>query len=177
MIDSVRVYDVHTQARERLFNWIRPISQEDYTREFPFALKTLRSTMIELVLTELWLAMRLREEPMPQPFQWDKLGINKTAHSTFPDIEVAWREQAPQTRSTLAKIKDWDKVIETVMHGENKVVTLSATRHDIATQILLHEVHHRAQAMAMLRHLGVSAQDVDYIDFVQERSERPVQPA
>lgn len=39
--------------------------------------------------------------------------------------------------------------------------------------MLLHEVHHRAQAMAMLRELGVSAQNVDYARCVVRREEKP----
>lgn len=168
MMDFVRVYDVHTKARMKLFDWIRPLSQEQYTREFPFAHRTLRATMIELAMTELWLAMRLREDLMPRPFRWEQMPINETAHDTFPKLEAAWREQTPRTRATLAGITDWDSVVKTVMVGARRVRTLTASKRDIATQLLLHEVHHRAQAMAMLRHLGVAAQDLDYIYFVQD---------
>ena len=38
----VRVYAIHTQARRRLFDWVRPLSQEQYTRTFPFGLRSLR---------------------------------------------------------------------------------------------------------------------------------------
>jgi uncharacterized damage-inducible protein DinB len=31
-----------------------------------------------------------------------------------------------------------------------------------ATQLLFHEVHHRAQVMAMLRHVGTPLQGLDY---------------
>ncbi len=31
-----------------------------------------------------------------------------------------------------------------------------------ATQLLFHEVHHRAQVMAMLRHIGTPLQGLDY---------------
>lgn len=171
MIDFVRVYDVHSQAREKLFDWIRPLTQEDYTREFPFAHRTLRATMIELAMTELWLSMRLREEPMPRPFRWEEMPINETMHDTFLKVEAAWRAQAPRTRATLAGSTDWDRVVQTVLYGRKRMRTLTATRRDIATQLLLHEVHHRAQAMAMLRHLGVAAQDLDYIYFVQDERE------
>lgn len=177
MIDFVRVYDVHTKAREKLFEWIRPVAQESYVREFPFAHRTLRATMIELAMAERWLAMRIREEPMPRPFRWEEMPINETVHDTFPKLEAAWREQAPQTRAMLASTTKWDQVVQTVMHGRKRVVTLSATRRDIATQLLLHEVHHRAQAMTMLRHLGVPAQDLDFIYFVQDERATPLQPA
>ncbi len=171
MMDFVRVYDVHTKARVKLFDWIRPLSQEAYTREFPFAHRTLRATMIELTMTELWLVMRVRQEPMPRPFRWEQLPINEQAHDTFPKLEAAWRNQAPRTRATLAGITDWDATVETVMYGTRRKRTLVATTRDIATQLLLHEVHHRAQAMAMLRHLGIAAQDLDYIYFVQDERE------
>ena len=171
MMDFVRVYDVHSKARMKLFDWIRPLDQQAYTREFPFAHKTLRATMLELAMTELWLAMRLREEPMPSPFRWEQMPINEHTHDTFPKVEAAWRDQAPQTRATLADITDWEAVVETVLHGTRRKRTLVATKRDIATQLLLHEVHHRAQAMTMLRHLGIAAEDLDFIFFVQDERE------
>jgi uncharacterized damage-inducible protein DinB len=39
--------------------------------------------------------------------------------------------------------------------------------------MLLHEVHHRAQAMATLRQLGVEAQNLDYMTFAAKREEFP----
>ena len=168
MVDFVRIYDIHTQARQKLFEWIRPLSQDDYTREFPFAHRTLRATMLEIAMTEWWLAARMREEPMPRPFSWNDLPIHERAPPALGGWERAWAAQVPQTRATLAGLTDLEKVVETRMYGRQRMRVLTATRRDIATQLLLHEVHHRAQAMTMLRHLGVEAQDLDYIYFVQE---------
>jgi uncharacterized damage-inducible protein DinB len=171
MLDFVRVYDVHTKARLKLFDWIRPLNQEQYAREFPFAHRTLQATMVELAATELWLTMRLRETPMPRPFRWEQMPINAQLQGTFPRLEAAWLEQTPRTRATLAGITDWDTVVRTELYGKRRKHTLVAAKQDIATQLLLHEVHHRAQAMAMLRHLGVPAADLDYIFFVQDEQE------
>lgn len=33
-MDFVRVYDVHAQAREKLFDWLRPLTQEQYVQSF-----------------------------------------------------------------------------------------------------------------------------------------------
>ena len=167
-IDFVRVYDVHSRARAKLFDWIRPLTQDEYTREFPFAHRTVRATLHEIAKTEHWLAMRLRGESMPEPFRWDEIPPDEQAGPTFLELERAWRQQAPETRATLAALSDPDTPRETVMRGRKRTVTLRATARDVATQLLLHEVHHRAQAMAMLRHLGVPAQDVDFIYFVQQ---------
>jgi hypothetical protein len=45
------------------------------------------------------------------------------------------------------------------------------SKEDIAIQMLLHEVHHRAQAMVVLRQLGVPAENLDYARFVVRREE------
>lgn len=173
MIDFVRVYDVHTQARATLFDAIRPLPQAQYVQEFPFAHRTIRATMLEIASTEWWLAARLRGEQFPVPFSWEELPINERRHPTFADLEPAWAAQVPQTRATLQDTADWDTEVETRLVGRKRMRLLKARKRDIATQLLLHEVHHRAQAMAMLRHLGVSAQDLDYIYFVQEERVEP----
>jgi uncharacterized damage-inducible protein DinB len=54
-----------------------------------------------------------------------------------------------------------------------KIIVSTATKADLATQMLLHEVHHRAQAMATLRQLGVEAQNLDYMTFAAKREEFP----
>lgn len=173
-MDFVRVYDVHAQAREQLFDWIRPLSQEQYVQSFPFGLHTLQTTMVELAGTELWLAMRIRGDRFPEPFSWNEWPIREATCPTFPALEAAWRQQMPGTRATLAAITDPGRVVETRLVGRHRTVVYTAAQGDLAAQLLLHEVHHRAQAMAMLRQFGVEAQDVDYISFVQQirREER-----
>ena len=168
-MDLVRVYDVHTKARQRLFDWVRPLSQEQYTRLFPFGHRTLRGTLVEIARAELFLAMRMREEVLPA---WEDWPIAEERLPTFPDLETVCAAQATRTRATLADTKDWDRAVPTRIVRGDKVFILTATKADIAMQLLLHEVHHRAQAMAMLRQLGVEAQDLDYIGFVQTRQEQ-----
>ena len=167
-MDFARVYDVHTDARQRLYGWVRPLSQEQYTRPFPFGHRSLRGALVEIARAELFLAMRMREEVLPA---WEDWPIGEERLPTFPDLETVHRAQATQTRATLADTKDWDRAVTTQIVRGGKVFTLTATKADIAMQLLLHEVHHRAQAMAMLRQLGVAAQDLDYIGFVQKREE------
>jgi uncharacterized damage-inducible protein DinB len=168
-MNAVRIYDVLTQARHKLFDWMRPLCQEQYTREFPFGRRTLRATMIELARVELYLSMRLREERLPA---WEDWPITEERLPMFSDLETAWTAQAPKTRGTLAAITDWSRSVTARVTLPDKHLVLTATKADIATQLLLHEVHHRAQAMAMLRQLGLGAQDLDYIGFVQKREEQ-----
>lgn len=171
-MDFVRVHDALTQARARLFDWIRPLSQEQYTQQFPFGLKTLRGTMVEIAVVEWMYAKRLKGEPVPEKKDWP---ISEELQPAFRDLEAVWKEQTPNIRATLAGISDWEKEIERRVTDGGKTRVLIVTRGEAATQMLLHEVHHRAQAMAMLRQMGVEAQNLDYIQFVRRVREEPVQ--
>lgn len=63
-MDFVRVHDALTQARAKLFDWTRPLTQEQYTREFPYGLHTLRATMVEMAFAE-----RLYERQDEDPYR------------------------------------------------------------------------------------------------------------
>ncbi len=169
-MDAARVYDVLTQARRTLFDWVRPLDQAQYTQRFPFGLGSLRRTLVEIAETELYLAMRLREEPLPPVADWP---ISEERQPTFADLERVWEPQSAQTRATLSGVPDWDQVNVARVVMPDKTLVLTATKADVAAQLLMHEVHHRAQAMAMLRQLGVAAQNLDYINFRQRREEQP----
>lgn len=69
-MNPVRSYEYLRLSRARLFDWIRPLSQEDYTREFPFGLQTVRATITEIARGEWAFARRLREEPLPPWEEW-----------------------------------------------------------------------------------------------------------
>ncbi|MGH2375535.1 MAG: DinB family protein [bacterium] len=171
-MDFVRVHDALTQARARLFDWIRPLSQEQYTQQFPFGMKTLRRTMVEIAVVEWLYTTRLRGETVPDQKQWP---ISEERQPTFRDLEAVWKEQTPKVQATLAGITDREKEIERRVTDGGKTKVFIVTRGEAATQMVLHEVHHRAQAMAMLRQLGVEAQNLDYIQFVRRVREEPAQ--
>jgi uncharacterized damage-inducible protein DinB len=170
MMNFVRVYDVLKEARLKLFGWIRPLGQEKYVQQFPLGLRTLRATMIEIAIVEHIYGKRLREEPLPSK---DDYPISETRQPTFAELERVWTPLAAETRATLAGISDWDKTVTRRIEQADKIIVSTATKADIATQLLMHEVHHRAQVMAMLRQLGVEAQNLDYISFAAKRQEFP----
>jgi uncharacterized damage-inducible protein DinB len=172
-MEYAHVYDVLTKARQRLFDWVRPLSQEQYTRRFPFGLGTVRATLNEIARVELLYSMRLRGEPVPPPPLPDTFPISEARQPTFADLEKIWTAQAPQTRATLARTTDWTNTLARRIEQGDKVVIATASKDEIAVQMLMHEVHHRAQVMAMLKQLGVEAQNLDYIGFVARREEYP----
>jgi uncharacterized damage-inducible protein DinB len=117
--------------------------------------------------------MRPREEPVPAPPLPETFPISDTNQPAFSDLERAWTKQARDTRATLAGTADWTRTVTRRFEQGDTVIVVTATRADIATQMLSHEVHHRAQAMAMLRQFGADAQNLDYIAFAARREEFP----
>lgn len=170
-MNPLRIYDCLTQARQKLFDWTRPLNQDQYIREFPFGLKTLRATLLEIAGVEWLYSRRLSGEPTPPRAEWP---ISADRQPTFPPLEAAWTAQQPGMRALIAGITDWQRQREwpSLMSPPGKRVTFSATLSDMVTQLFLHEVHHRAQAMAMLRQLGVEAQNLDYSIFMFTRREQ-----
>lgn len=171
-LSPAHLYEYLTKARAKLFDWVRPLSLEQYTQPFPFGLKTLRDTVVELPQAEWTYVQRLRGEEVPG---WDERPFARFYKTDFAPLERAWQEQAEETRGTLREISDWARPVEyTYLSDDNRPVTVRTTTGGIASQLVIHEVHHRAQAMAMLRQLGVAAQNLDYSILMNVWSEPPV---
>jgi len=170
----VHVYDVQARARRKLFDWVRPLTQAQYIRPFPFGLATVRATLTEIARVEHFLLLRFTEQPIP-PFD-EHYPISEARQPHFADLEAVWEPQSGAVRAALAGTSDWERRVTCELRWPDRIVTLTASKAAIATQLLLHEVHHRAQAMAMLRLLGVPAETLDYIQYVQERGVRMLDP-
>jgi uncharacterized damage-inducible protein DinB len=107
--------------------------------------------------------------PADNPFSTDKM-------AAFEQVESAWRALAGDTRALLEQTADWDAPVEYGIYTQgtgSPAVRIRTTKAGIASQMVLHEVHHRPQVMSMLRHLGVPAQNLDYSALMFDRQPEP----
>ena len=161
-MDFLNAYDYLRDARAKLFEWVRPLSQEQYTQKFSSGHGTLRGTLIHMATAEWAYTRRLKGDVSVLPQPADR-PINETRVSTFADLERVWTDLAGQTRAALAGVSDWNTPLEyqaPIPGGGNVLFTVSPG--EFALQLCFHEIHHRAQAMTMLRQLGVKAESIDY---------------
>ncbi len=154
---------------------MRPLSLAQYTQEFPFAHRSIRATLVHMARAEYAYNRRLRGETIPPPAEQP---FPRFAETEFAPFEAAWSAQGEETTGTLAGIADWSRPIEyvvTPLSGGTgpfqKPTRIRTTAGGFATQLVVHEVHHRAQVMAMLRHLGIAAEVLDYSALMFERTE------
>ncbi len=166
MIDPLKTYDYLALARQRIFAWVRPLTPEQYVQQFPIGLGSLARTLTHIMTSEWYYIERMLGHAVPPDAQWP---IRDEAPPPFPALEAAWIEQAPRTRAALGAMRDWSTDLEYRVDGDQGARIIAASPSDIFTQLVLHEVHHRAQAMNMLRQLGIAAEDIDFNTMMYKR--------
>ncbi len=170
-MEPLRIFDYLTLARQRVFEWVRPLSDEQYAREFPIGPGTLGRTLTHIMISEWYYEQRIRQRDVPPYEAWP---IRSESPPPFAALEAAWRKQADDTRAALEAVRDWNAELEyrvTTDDGRRMIVTASAA--GLFTQLILHEAHHRAQAMNVLRQLGIAVEDLDFTALMFERREAP----
>jgi uncharacterized damage-inducible protein DinB len=161
-MEPLRIYEYLGLARRRVFDWVRPLSAEQYAREFAIGRGTLGRTLTHILGSEWYYVERMRGRDVPPYERW---AIREEEPLGLAALEAAWGEQVGRTRAAVGAVRDWSAEFEyRIVNDDGRPEIVTASAADIFTQLVLHEVHHRAQAMNMLRQLGVKVGEVD-IDF------------
>ncbi len=169
--DPLKVYDYLALTRRRVLDWVRPLGAEAYAREFPIGPGTLGRTLTHVMISEWYYVQRMTERDVPPYDQWP---IRQESPPPFTALEAKWVEQAGETRAALKAVGDWSaKAQYTVVQDDGRRMLVTTSPADLFTQLALHEVHHRAQAMNMLRHLGVEVEDLDFNALMFDRRDAP----
>jgi uncharacterized damage-inducible protein DinB len=165
-VDSVHLFDYLLVARRRLLEWVRAQPPSVYTQTFPIGLGSIRATLVHTAASEWAYTQRLGGKdylPPDNPFSVER-------HPEFEAFAAAWERQAPATRETLSRLGDPMRPVAYVARTFTPPIRIRTTAGGIAGQLLFHEVHHRAQVMAMLRQVGVKAENLDYSVLMFERT-------
>lgn len=167
-MNPLRTYDYLVLARGRLFDAVRPLSTEQYRRPFPIGPGSLAAVLTHTLISEWYYIERLEERAVPAYSEWE---IQDEKPPEFAVLEAKWREQAQRTRAAIECERDWDRVIEyRAVSPDEPPTTVCASAGDIFIQLALHEVHHRAQALNILRQLGSPLKDdIDFNALMYQR--------
>lgn len=121
---------------------------------------SLRRTMIHLLAGEsVWLARWQGKTETPW-FDESEPMAPAAVREAFTRV---WRERdtflAPRTDADLVKEQTY---------RDSKGGLYKASLGDMIIQALVHSIHHRAQAVNMIRRLGGAAPDVDYMYWIRK---------
>lgn len=174
-MDPVRTYTFLMRSRARVIDALRPLTDEQYRRAFPFGLVSVGATATHLMLSEWYYFERLAGRDVPPYTAWP---IKYECPPPAAEVEIAWSTQQARILGEVERERDWGRVIEyaSFPNAKGERFMIRATAGDYMVQLATHETHHRAQIMAMLRMMGDVTgegvrplQDIDYNDLMYQR--------
>ncbi len=159
-----RIYEYLAKSRSRMFETLHRLTLEQYERVHPIGLGTIGTTLAHMMNSEWYYIERLEGRETPPYAKWP---IQDETPPGLGEIEKEWERRAVTTRRALTETRDWERVVTYVTEPNEKGIRrrVTAMAGDIVTQLMLHEVHHRSQVMAMVRLLdvpGLRIEDLDY---------------
>ncbi len=163
-MDPQITYTYLVRARECVFDRVRPLSTSQYSRELPIGVKSIASTLAHIMISEWYYLQRLRGAAVPEYAAWP---IKYESPPSFDVIERTWRAQAADVHAYIASEQDWARAIAWVSFPDDagRRANLRTTAGGLLTQLVLHEVHHRAHLMSMIRLLGEGVPPLEDLDF------------
>ncbi|MFT3685191.1 MAG: DinB family protein [Phycisphaerales bacterium] len=167
-MEPLQLYDYLTLARTRVLDAAAGLPEEMHTRVLPIGLGTINATVIHVAMAEWFYVRRIAGLAVPPYDQW---AFQYEKPPAFTVARAFWDEQAGETRRVLRGVSDWHAMIryQTLPDPGEESREIKTTPDGIATQLVLHEVHHRAQLMAMLRQLGKPVEDLDFSTMTYAR--------
>ncbi len=143
--DPVQILLAHNHwATRNILDACAKLPGEQLDREFDMGLKTLRATM-----THVLGAMRGWGDLLAQRDQQRGRLEAEGPHSPVQLLELLDQIGA----DILASIEG--KPLDELLSGERGGKTYTFTRGAVITHVTTHGMHHRAQAINMLKHLGI----------------------
>ncbi|MCA9310081.1 MAG: DinB family protein [Phycisphaerales bacterium] len=164
-----RIYDYLTTARQPLFERIRPLGPAAYRQEFAVGPGSLAKVLTHMYISEWYYIERIEGRRVPPYAEWP---VRDEHPPGFAELESLWNQQVQRTRATLDPQRDWSAAVEyQVTDDDGREILVTTTAADVVTQLILHEVHHRSQALNMLRQLGAQGEDLDFNLLMYQRRE------
>lgn len=168
---AILIYDYLMQVRSRVLTAASALTDEQYRRDTKFGLGSVASTLAHIMISEWYYVERLEGRDVPHYSQWT---IQYETPPEFGVIQSSWNEQQSRIRSVIAAERNWDRIItwDSFADEQGKRFHIQTNAMDLFMQMVMHEVHHRAQVMSMLKLLGPDVPKVEDVDFSMHAYQR-----
>lgn len=139
----------------------RSLSAEEFTREFPIGIGSVRNTLVHMLGAErIWIAVIEESDP----------AVSMPAAAEYPtiaSIESAWPAVHARWDAYLKRLdeRELERVVSRVRDGR----TYSQRVHDALMQVPTHALYHNAQISFMFRSMGKQLPDSSWILWARER--------
>jgi uncharacterized damage-inducible protein DinB len=146
-------------------NWVtdvvlelaRPLANEELDRSFEMGMGSLRKNLRHMIEAEQWWYRNWTEGPSPFPKLPETLSID--------ELSETWREATRRRDAWLSQqsVGDLAKSVTAAPAG----VLIQIRVGESFLQLCGHGTHHRAQAINMLRQIGLKPPSIDYVVWLR----------
>ena len=159
--DTRNLIAFHYWARNRMFEAVEPLSQEQFTRELGGSFGSVRSTIVHTLSAErIWLFRWKGETPAGMLAAED--------FPDFPSVRKTWLDQEANLRRHFDGLDE--PGIQKVIHYRTLAGIESASPlWQMLQHVVNHASYHRGQVTTLLRQLGAAPpKGTDLITFYRE---------
>ena len=96
-MQPIEHYEALLFSRRKLQDWVRELTPERYTQEFPFGHKSVRGTLAHLASAEWLCGKSVRGEE----FSRGSFPFTEASYPDYPSLETGWRLLEASTRAWL----------------------------------------------------------------------------
>lgn len=156
--DLTRLYDYHYWATRHVLGVAAQLTAEQFSRSLTGSYGSVRNTLVHILSAEWgWL------ERCGGPPRGERL--NPSHFSTVHELQQTWTRVEGDMRTFLARLTDPDlaQIVEYSLGG----VTASRPLGDLLHHAAIHAVHHRGQAALLLRSLGHTPGNFDWLVYTE----------
>lgn len=160
------LFNYSARANNQLIQASASLTDDQLDRSFKMGRETLRKTLIHILAGEhVWLG-RWKGEA-------DTRWLDEEAATTVSEIARDLHRISKERDEFLESIDDGDmnrtkKYLDADLLNPTAKDYYTASLHNMLIQGFVHSVHHRAQAVNMLRRIGVDPPEVDYMVSVRK---------
>ncbi|MFD2369038.1 DinB family protein [Brevibacillus sp. GCM10020057] len=160
--DSLRLYDYHVWANEKVFQRLREVPPQTCEQEIQSVFPSILQTLKHMLQTEhVWL-LAMKGESFDQIRQTVGKLSQQLEGKGLDALHAGFAEAAEAYREFLSTI-DLDA---TTSYSHPAMGTLTAPYRDILTHVVNHGTYHRGNISAMLRQLGHAGASHDFIYYL-----------
>jgi uncharacterized damage-inducible protein DinB len=161
--DLLLLIDFNYWARDRTFDAVAALTNEQFIRDLGNSFKSIRDTLAHTFSAEwVWHARWMGESPTAP--------LNFADYPDLPTLRAAWVDLEARNRALIAAETD-ETITRTMeyrfLNGQpGKSIFWQTVQH-----VVNHGSYHRGQVTTMLRQLGVAPKSTDLIAYYRERQE------
>jgi len=155
-LDMVReLFRYDDWANDRVLQSVAPLTDEQLDRSFEMGCGSLRRTLMHILCAEqVWVRRWQGHADTPWPEEGERAGV------------AAMVDRIGEARSVrgafLRNLQD-EALARDIVYRDSFGGIFSAALSDMMLQLCNHSTHHRAQAVNMIRRVGGTAPELDYM--------------